>query len=105
MEGIMKRNMFSRIIILCVMVMVSSCTGTGRDTLFDGRSVFTGDDGRISGADVIEGRVYDYRTRKGISGASVEIKNANLGVGYYKTRTDSRGRLKLKILSVISSTG
>ncbi|HQO01736.1 MAG TPA: carboxypeptidase regulatory-like domain-containing protein [Spirochaetota bacterium] len=91
----MRRKMFSLILIMSGMVIASSCTGTGRDTLFDGRSVYRGGDSAVAMSDAIEGQVYDYRTKKGIPAASVEIKNANLGVGYYKTKTDSRGRFRI----------
>lgn len=41
--------------------------------------------------DVIEGHVTDVSTRKPIKGVVVEIKNANLGIGYYRLTTDSQG--------------
>lgn len=95
-EGVMMRKMISGIIILFSVVIVSYCTGTGRDTLFDGRSVYRGGDEAVSASDVIEGRVYDLKSKKGIPDAAVEIKNADLGVGYYRTKTDSRGRFRIE---------
>ncbi len=43
----------------------------------------------------IEGTVTDSVTGKPVKGAVVEIKNANRGVGYYKTETDRSGYYKI----------
>lgn len=45
---------------------------------------------------VISGKVVDSATKKGISGATVEIKNADGGIGFYKLETDMSGKFELK---------
>lgn len=72
-----------------------ACTNISRDVLSDGRSVFSGGREEIARVETLEGTVLDSQTGKGIPGATVELKNANLGVGYFKTVTDSRGRYRI----------
>ncbi len=71
---------------------VLSCATAGREVLPDGRTVYkkasTAD---LARPEVIEGTVIDAATRKVIRGATVEIKNANMGMGYYRLETDSGG--------------
>ncbi len=43
----------------------------------------------------IEGTITDSGTGKPVKGAVVEIKNANRGVGYYKTKTDWKGYYRI----------
>jgi len=51
--------------------------------------------GNVDGRDVIDGTVTDAATGKPVKGAVVEIKNANLGVGYYRLTTDSKGYFRV----------
>ncbi len=51
--------------------------------------------GNVDGRDVIDGTVKDAATGKPVKGAIVEIKNANLGVGYYRLTTDSMGYFRV----------
>lgn len=46
--------------------------------------------------DFLQGFVLDKVTKKGIKNATIEIKNINLGVGYYKIQTDENGFFKIK---------
>lgn len=83
---------FAWILILATAI---TCANVSRDVLTDGRSVFSGGGEDISRVETLEGTVLDSQTGKGIPGATVELKNANLGVGYFKTVTDSRGHYRI----------
>jgi hypothetical protein len=45
---------------------------------------------------VYEGYVLEAKTKRGIENATVEMKNQNLGVGYYSVKTDSKGYFIIK---------
>jgi len=73
-----------------------SCATAGREVLPDGRAVYKrAGSADLARSEVIEGTVTDAATRKGIRGATVEIKNANMGMGYYRLETDSGGRFRI----------
>lgn len=44
----------------------------------------------------IYGTVYDAVTKNPVPDAVIEIKNMNMGVGYYKVKTDRKGRYKVE---------
>ncbi len=67
-----------------------SCAGTDIKVRKDGTRVYGGGS-ELSSSETITGRVVDSVTGRGISGAAVEIKNANMGVGYYKALSGSDG--------------
>ncbi|MCL2025436.1 MAG: carboxypeptidase regulatory-like domain-containing protein [Leptospirales bacterium] len=50
----------------------------------------------ISADAVLSGKIIDRTTKKPIRNAYVEIKNANLGVGYYLSQTDNSGNFTIK---------
>lgn len=50
----------------------------------------------VSGETVLKGEVLDAKTKKPVKDATVEIKNANLGVGYYLTKTDRSGSFEIR---------
>ncbi|RPI93673.1 MAG: hypothetical protein EHM32_07710, partial [Spirochaetales bacterium] len=83
----------ARIASLFILVAAAlSCATAGREVLPDGRAVYKkAGSADIARSEVIEGTVTDASTRKGIRGATVEIKNANMGMGYYRLETDSSG--------------
>src|SRR4030067_1240198 len=64
--------------------------------LSDGRARYEGGAAKLSTASMIEGYVIDARTGKGIGNAKVEIKNANMGVGYYVRETGYGGYFKIE---------
>jgi len=73
-----------------------ACATAGREVLPDGRTVYKkAPSSDLARSEVIEGTVIDAVTRKGIRGATVEIKNANMGMGYYRIETDSGGRFRV----------
>ncbi|PKL40523.1 MAG: hypothetical protein CVV44_02655 [Spirochaetae bacterium HGW-Spirochaetae-1] len=83
-----------------VLLMVSfmlACSSAGVKKLDDGRSVYSGGSLKeVSRDAVIEGHVYDRKTEKAVPGARVEIKNANMGIGYYLVETSGRGYYSIK---------
>ncbi|MCU0844176.1 MAG: carboxypeptidase regulatory-like domain-containing protein [Spirochaetes bacterium] len=87
----------ARIASLFILVATAlSCATTGREVLPDGRAVYKkAGSADIARSEVIEGTVTDAATRKGIRGATVEIKNANMGMGYYRLETDSSGAFRI----------
>ena len=77
-----------------ILAAVLACANISRDVLTDGRAVFSGDAGEIPRSEALEGSVLDSKTGKGVSSAIVELKNANLGVGYSRpspTRAGATG--------------
>ncbi|MBN1534525.1 MAG: carboxypeptidase regulatory-like domain-containing protein [Spirochaetes bacterium] len=79
---------------LCVMIAAACalcCSGIRRDILQDGRAFFSGPATLVPEQETLKGRVLDSITSKGIAGAQVEMKNANLGVGYHKATAASDG--------------
>jgi alpha-2-macroglobulin len=72
-----------------------TCDTAGVKHLSDGRSKYTGDGKKISDKTAIEGYVIDAGTKKGIKNAKVEIKNANMGIGFYVRETDWNGFFKI----------
>ncbi len=89
-----KASSISTLVILLAGAL--ACATTGREVLPDGRTVYKkADSAELSRVEVIEGTVVDAATRKGIRGATVEIKNVNMGMGYYRLETDSSGRFRI----------
>ena len=79
-----------------VLALSLSCATAGKEVLGDGRTVYQkADTAALHKKETIEGLVLDASTKKGIRGAVVEIKNANLGMGYYRLETDSKGRFSI----------
>jgi alpha-2-macroglobulin len=85
---------------VCMLLILAgfaaACSTTSVKHLPDARSVYTDDGKKIAARSVIEGILVDSVTGKGIKGAKVEIKNANLGLGYYLRETDSSGSFKIE---------
>ncbi|MCP4134997.1 MAG: hypothetical protein GY754_28745 [bacterium] len=99
----LKKRRFLNVLlfVLCTAVLFSCSTfGVKKETLDDGRKVYTTDskDGKLSEEAVIKGRVVTgYRDKeKPIANATVELKNANMGMGYYLAKTDSNGNFEIK---------
>ena len=88
----MKRSAAIGAIIIACAWLFAGCDITGVKRLEDGTRLYTGDGKKLSGKSAVEGLVIDGVTRKGIAGARVEMKNANMGVGYYTCDTDRSGR-------------
>lgn len=82
-------------LILVFGFILSSCDTAGIKKLQDGRSIYSGGK-KLSGKSAIEGYVVNASTGKGIKGARVEIKNANMGVGYYLRETEYSGYFKIE---------
>lgn len=82
-------------ILLCLLPVLLSglfaCSSFDSAKLSDGSTVYAKDSENIGAEAVLSGKVIDRKTKKPVANASVEIKNANLGVGYYKTTTNSSG--------------
>src|SRR4030042_6760473 len=72
-----------------------SCDTAEVKRLQDGRSTYYADGKKLSGKSVVEGYVVDATTKKGIKNARVEMKNANMGVGYYERETEWNGYFKI----------
>ncbi len=87
----MKTRVAIRLCCIILACAAFTCRNSGRDVLSDGRSVYRPAD-EAPKTERLEGTVFDSTSRKGIPGAVVELKNANLGVGYYRVTTDSNGR-------------
>ncbi len=50
----------------------------------------------VNKSEIFRGRVIDQSTNLGIPEAIIELKNSNLGVGYYKVETDKLGYFEIK---------
>ncbi len=50
----------------------------------------------FSSKNIYEGYVLEAKTKRGIENATVELKNQNLGVGYYSVKTDKKGFFQIK---------
>ncbi|HPC39546.1 MAG TPA: carboxypeptidase regulatory-like domain-containing protein [Spirochaetota bacterium] len=81
--------------LIAIGVFFLSCDTAEVKRLSDGRSLYGGDSKKLSGKSAIEGYVIDTVTKKGIKNAKVEIKNANMGVGYYLRETEWNGYFKI----------
>ncbi|TAL30153.1 MAG: hypothetical protein EPN93_20230 [Spirochaetes bacterium] len=92
------KKIFAASLILCAASLAIACGVPGRQVLPDGRAVYAKQDGAaLQKKNVIEGHVryqhYEndrYHTLP-VKGAVVEIKNANMGMGYYRCETDGNG--------------
>jgi len=83
------------IIILVIPAVIFSCKTAEVKTNADGGRVYKDQPKDITEKEVIDGYILDNKTGRGIEGARVEIKNANMGVGYYLLRTDGNGYFKV----------
>lgn len=91
----MLKKITVNVAILAFSVVFLSCDTAGVKRLSDGRSQYGGDNKKLSGKSTIEGYVINTTTKKGIKNAKVEIKNANMGVGYYLRETEWNGYFKI----------
>ncbi len=83
-------------IMLCATILaITNCDEGGVNRLPDGRTVYTGDTKPLVLKSQIDGLVIDAKTKKGIKSARIEMKNANMGVGYYERETDGGGRFRI----------
>jgi len=90
-------NTLVKVILLAALALTAACSTTGVKTLDDGRKVYTGNTSSdLKEESIIEGYVYNQKTRKAVSNARVEVKNANMGIGYYLVKTNSRGKYQIK---------
>lgn len=88
------RNALGIAVVMAVLFSMS-CSSLTRH-LANGRTVYGKTDRTaLEEKDYIEGYVLDSKTKKGIEGAIVEVKNANMGVGYYRLTTDSDGYFRI----------
>ncbi len=87
-------------IIVCMALLtlvVTGCTTTGKKHMEDGTVVYTGPrDEKLEKEYTLRGRVRDADDRDGVAGATVELKNAQMGVGYYLEKTDSSGEFTIE---------
>jgi hypothetical protein len=90
----MHKKIMISVIVLTACWMCISCDTAGVKRLDDGRSKYSGGK-KLSGKSAIDGHVIDAGTKKGIARAKVEIKNTNMGVGYYVRDTDWSGYFKI----------
>jgi alpha-2-macroglobulin len=95
LEDLMLKKIVLNVIIIAISALYVSCDTAGLKRLSDGRSQYGGDNKKLSGKSAIEGYVIDAATKKGIKNAKVEIKNANMGVGYYLRETEWNGYFKI----------
>ncbi len=90
------RKTAAAVIIVFLGLLASACASMGPRVLEDGRTRFGSAGTReLKKAAVIEGYVIDSTTRKGIPGATVEIKNAGFGIGYYRLTTSGSGHFRI----------
>ena len=90
----MTRNITKALFLITAAALLS-CSSAGVKKLDNGQSVFSGSTGRPDAKSSIRGLVIDSVKGRAIEGARVEIKNANMGVGYYLRKTDRRGRFSV----------
>ncbi len=85
---------------LLSLVLISSviaCSTSSVEIQKNGTRVYTQPkDESLKKETYLYGYVYDSKTKKAIQDASVEIKNANLGMGYYLVKTDSSGYYEIR---------
>jgi alpha-2-macroglobulin len=94
-DAMIRRSAFFIMLIFCGLSLMS-CDTAGVSRMPDGRSRYASDGAVLPGKAAIEGYVIDAGTGKGIQNAKVEIKNANMGVGYYLRETGSEGYFKIE---------
>ncbi|MDR3237922.1 MAG: carboxypeptidase regulatory-like domain-containing protein [Spirochaetia bacterium] len=89
--------MFKKIMIMMSLLAAGfpACSTLPMFKTSDGKSVFSQGAG-IGGEIVLGGTVIDRRSGKPVKDASVEIKNSNLGVGYYLAKTDGSGSFTIR---------
>ena len=90
--------MSKKILLLTVFslsVILSACSSFQGSKTDDGRNLYS-QSGDIAGDVVLKGKVIDSKTQNPVKNAYVEIKNSNLGVGYYLSQTDSSGNFSIK---------
>ncbi len=92
----MCKKIFSCLILVSLGLILTHCDTAGVKRLDDGRSIYLSDGKKLSAKTGIEGHVIDAKTKKGIRDAQVEMKNANMGVGYYTRETDRNGYFKIE---------
>lgn len=68
-----------------------SLPGRAQGRAADGMRVVEGRASDIGTSETVRGTVVHSVTKKPIANAQIELKNINLGVGYYVVRTDSKG--------------
>ena len=89
-------NSILRVIAVFAVAFSVSCASITKLHLENGRTVYEKSDQReLEERDYIEGYVLDSTKKKGIEGATVEIKNVNLGVGYYRIKTNAKGYFRI----------
>jgi len=88
-------NKFISFFLIFMGLTLLSCSSIKVKYLSDGRRVYTGDIKKLKKGSIIEGYVVDSQTGKKIKGARVELKNANMGVGYYVRKTNWNGYFKI----------
>jgi len=89
-----RKTIFSLILIALAFSFIT-CETPSVKKHSDARSEYKSDGKKLAAKSVIEGEVTDSSTGKGIMNAKVEIKNANMGLGYYLKETDSSGYFKI----------
>ena len=89
-----KRILFC--LMLTLIASLSACSSFDVAKLFDGSSVYSSNDTSIGDEAILNGKVINRKTKKPVANASVEIKNANLGVGYYTATTNSSGSFTIR---------
>ena len=94
-EDAMKRIVLMGAMMIACVWLASGCDTSGVRRLEDGISIYKNDGKKISGKSSIEGTVLNAVTKKEISGARVEMKNANMGVGYYTCETGRNGHFTI----------
>ncbi len=91
----MNRTLFS-ILTVTLLTAAVSCASVDLNRKPESVKVYKQNEGAsLSEVKSIEGTILDSKTRKPVPGARVEVKNANMGIGYYLTRSDSGGRFRI----------
>ncbi len=93
----MARGFLKFIPVVILAALAVSCSGQSLRQEGRKEKVYSaGETPDLKKADSIKGTVYDSTTKKPVPGARIEIKNANLGVGYYLLKTDSAGKFEVR---------
>ncbi|HOP62203.1 MAG TPA: carboxypeptidase regulatory-like domain-containing protein [Spirochaetota bacterium] len=86
----------SRVAALCALILSAMVLTDIAPVTFDSsvNPAYAGTD-ELEQKAYIEGKITDSATGKPVKGAVIEIKNANRGVGYYKTESNWRGLYRI----------
>ncbi len=91
----MNRTIF-RLATVTLLAAAVSCASVTMNKREGGARLYKKNKGAsLSEEKSIKGKIINSKNRKPVPGARVEVKNANMGIGYYLTKSDSEGSFRI----------